>query len=70
MEQRGRVLDSLRSGPKPAFEVVADLLGDNYSPATAAWGLQIALAQLDHLEIEGRARSHPEGDQKVWEFVE
>jgi glyoxylase-like metal-dependent hydrolase (beta-lactamase superfamily II) len=71
IEQRGRVLDSLRSGPKPAFEIVRDLLGDSYSPGMAAWGLQITLAHLDHLELEGLTRSHIDGDEhKVWERVE
>jgi glyoxylase-like metal-dependent hydrolase (beta-lactamase superfamily II) len=64
--QRGRVLASLEEGPKPAYDVVADLLGDYFSPATAAWGLQITLAHLDHLALEGLAESEIEGDQKRW----
>jgi glyoxylase-like metal-dependent hydrolase (beta-lactamase superfamily II) len=65
--QRERVLASLESGPKPAFEIVQDLLGDFYSPATAAWGLQITLAHLDHLALEGLARSNAGEEQTLWE---
>ncbi len=65
--QTERVHESLATGPKPAFETVEDLLGDFFSPATAAWGLQLALAYLDHLEIEGRARREAEGERTLWE---
>lgn len=64
--QRGRVLESLASGPKPAYDVVEDLLGDYFSPATAAWGLQITLAHLDHLAAEGLAQSELDGEAKLW----
>ena len=59
---------SLRAGPKTAFETIPDLVGpDNLNPATAAWGLQIALAYLDHLELAGEAsRGEGEGDRVVW----
>jgi glyoxylase-like metal-dependent hydrolase (beta-lactamase superfamily II) len=65
-EQMDRVRRSLEGDPKPAFETVPDLLGPNYSPATAAWGLQLALAYLDHLEIRGLATPEPGSDPKVW----
>ncbi|HKJ35040.1 MAG TPA: MBL fold metallo-hydrolase [Solirubrobacterales bacterium] len=65
-EQLARVRQSLDSGPKPAFETVPDLLGDFYSPATAGWGLQLALAYLNHLELVGEAGSELDGDQKLW----
>lgn len=65
--QTERVHSSLADGPKPAFETVEDLLGDFYSPATAAWGLQLALAYLDHLELAGRARRSTEGETTIWE---
>ena len=67
-EQLERVRDSLRSGPKTAFETVPDLVGpENLNPATAAWGLQIALAYLDHLALRGEAaRSEADGEQVVW----
>jgi len=65
-EQLSRVRGSLESGPKPAFGTVADLLGDFYSPATAGWGLQLALSYLDHLELAGEATASVEGEQRVW----
>ena len=66
--QLERVRGSLRAGPKTAFETIPDLVGpDNLNPATAAWGLQIALAYLDHLELAGEAsRGEGEGDRVVW----
>jgi glyoxylase-like metal-dependent hydrolase (beta-lactamase superfamily II) len=66
-EQMARVHDSLNDEPKPAFATVEDLLGDFYSPATAGWGLQLALAYLDHLELEGRARRSEDGDTTLWQ---
>jgi hypothetical protein len=62
------VRGSLRSGPKTAFDTIPDLIGpENLNPATAAWGLQLALAYLDHLKLDGEAeRSDGEGDQVVW----
>ncbi len=68
-EQMGRVRGSLRSGPKPAFETVPDLLGDFYSPSTSGWGLQLALAYLDHLELAGDAAHSVEADQKLWSLT-
>ena len=67
--QMGRVRESLRAGPKSAFDVVADLLGDAYSPQMAAWGLQVTLSHLDHLAALGEAQSGLEGDQKIWEYT-
>ncbi len=65
-EQLGRVRGALADGPKPAFETVPALLGDHYSAATAAWGLQLALAYLDHLEIRGEAEPVRGSDPKLW----
>lgn len=65
-EQMGRVRDALAAGPKPAFETVPALLGEHFSAATAAWGLQLALAYLDHLAIRGEAEPLPGSDPRVW----
>jgi glyoxylase-like metal-dependent hydrolase (beta-lactamase superfamily II) len=51
-------LESVRgafaSGPRTAFEIIGDIVGpENVTPATAAWGLQMALAYLDHLVAAG-----------------
>jgi glyoxylase-like metal-dependent hydrolase (beta-lactamase superfamily II) len=67
LEQLERVRRSIAGGPKTAFETVPDLVGpENVNPATAAWGLQIALAYLDHLELAGEASRAGEGDRVVW----
>lgn len=65
-EQLDRVRRSLLGGRKPAFETVADLLGDFYSPATAGWGLQLALAYLEHLRGRGEVELDQEGGQQLW----
>jgi glyoxylase-like metal-dependent hydrolase (beta-lactamase superfamily II) len=65
--QRDRVRGSLAAGPKTAYETVPDLLGpENLHPATQAWGLQIALAYLDHLALAGEAERREEGDSVIW----
>lgn len=65
-EQLSRVRGSLQEGPKPAFDTVPDLLGDFYSAATAGWGLQLALAYLNHMEIRGEAAAGERDGQKIW----
>lgn len=64
--QLGRVRGSLEAEPKAAFDTVPDLLGDFYSAATAGWGLQLALAYLNHMEIGGEAEATERDGQKVW----
>ena len=62
---RRSVLDAEQ--PKTAFETVADLIGpDNMNPATAAWGLQIALAYLDHLALAGEVERLEAEDAVRW----
>jgi glyoxylase-like metal-dependent hydrolase (beta-lactamase superfamily II) len=66
-EQTDRVRASLASGEKTAFEAVADMVGpENLNPATAAWGLQITLAYLDHLELRGEAEKVDGTDPVRW----
>ena len=65
-EQLGRVRGSLAAGPSTAYDTVPDLLGEFYSPATAGWGLQLALAYLDHLRLRGEARVETSGERKIW----
>jgi glyoxylase-like metal-dependent hydrolase (beta-lactamase superfamily II) len=65
--QLARVRRSLADGPKPAFETVPDLVGtEDLDPATAAWGLQIALAYLDHLALAREATRTEDGDSVRW----
>ena len=65
-QQLDRVRESLAAGPKPAFEIVRDLLEESFGPATAAWGLQMVLAYLDHLEARGEADSDQSTDPVSW----
>lgn len=70
-EQMGRIRGSVAAGEKTAFAAVADMLGDeNLSPAATAWGLQITLAYLDHLELCGEVRRIGDSDPVRWALVE
>ncbi len=69
-------LDGIRSalgdGARTGYEVVAGLLaagGVELSPATAAWGLQVVLSLLDHLEVRGEISSEDDGDERIWGLV-
>lgn len=66
--QLGRMRGALADGePRTAFETVAELLGpENLNEATAAWGLQLALAYLDHLVLLGEAEEVPGSDPRRW----
>jgi glyoxylase-like metal-dependent hydrolase (beta-lactamase superfamily II) len=69
-EQLERVRGALAQGPKTAFEVVVALVGEaNMTPATAAWGLQMALAYLDHLAVAGELAEVEGPDPRRWESV-
>jgi hypothetical protein len=47
-----------------AYDVVRELVGpENLNPATGAWGMQMALAYLDHLAAEGRVERLGDGDE-------
>ncbi len=66
-EQLDRVRRSLGEGGRTAFDVVPDLIGaENLSAATAAWGLQLALAYLDHLAALGEAEPVEGTDPVAW----
>ena len=53
-EHLDRVRGALDGEPRTAFEVVPELIGaENLNPATAAWGLQMTLAYLEHLVLAG-----------------
>ena len=66
-EQLDRVRGSLKKGEKSAFEVVPDLIGEeNLSPGAAAWGLQLALAYIDHLAIRGEVEKVDGTDPVAW----
>ncbi len=70
LSQLARIRGSLATGPKTPFETVSDLLGaENLNPAMAAWGLQIALAYLDHLALAGEAERTVSGDTVTWSAI-
>jgi glyoxylase-like metal-dependent hydrolase (beta-lactamase superfamily II) len=56
--------------PRTAFEVVAEIVGaENLTPATAAWGLQMSLAYLDHLSAAGELAEIEGSDPRRWGTV-
>ncbi len=64
-EQLGRVRSRLAGEPATAFEVVGAIVGpENLSPATAPWGLQLALAYIDHLTLRGEAEEAGKEDPR------
>jgi glyoxylase-like metal-dependent hydrolase (beta-lactamase superfamily II) len=69
-EHLSRVRASLDSAGKTAFEIVPDLIGpENLTPATVAWGIQLALAYLDHLGARGTVTPVEGRDPRAWEIV-
>lgn len=73
-ESRGRVEEllekvrgSLAEGERTAFEVVADLVGpENLNTPASAWALQIVLACLDHLALQGEVSTVEGTDPQRW----
>ncbi len=56
--------------PRTAFELVGALIGEeNVSEATAAWGLQLALAYLDHLTLAGELVELEGADPRRWRLA-
>ena len=69
-EQLETVRAALAGEPQTAFEVVGAMIGpENLSPATAPWGLQLALAYIDHLALRGEAEESGEEDPRRWRLV-
>ena len=66
--QLDRMRASLADGePKTAFATVADLIGaENLNAATAAWGIQLALAYLEHLTLAGELEEVGGADPREW----
>ena len=65
--QLDQVRASIDSGEKTPFDVVEDMIGkENMSGAAAAWGLQLSLAYLDHLEARGEVEPVAGSDPVVW----
>jgi glyoxylase-like metal-dependent hydrolase (beta-lactamase superfamily II) len=69
-EHLGVVRAAFAAGPRTAFEVVGELVGpDNLSAASAAWGLQMALAYTDHLVAAGEIEELEGSDPRRWAAV-
>ena len=63
-----RVRGAFADGSRTAFEVVGDIVGaENLSPATAAWGLQMALAYIDHLVLAAELEEVDGADPRRWQ---
>ena len=60
----------LADGPRTAFEIIGDIVGpENLNPATAAWGLQLALAYLDHLALAGQVVEVEGSEPRRWQLT-
>ncbi|MDQ3758940.1 MAG: MBL fold metallo-hydrolase [Actinomycetota bacterium] len=69
-EQMGRVRDAIGDELRSAFDIVPELMGrENLSASSAPWGIQMALAYLDHLTIEGELIRDDDGDVHRWRSV-
>ena len=68
--QLSRVRDALKDGEKTPFEVVEFLIGkENMTGPAAAWGLQLSLSYLDHLQALGEAEPVADTDPVAWRSV-
>jgi glyoxylase-like metal-dependent hydrolase (beta-lactamase superfamily II) len=66
-ELLGKVRESLGGGERPAFEIVADLVGpENLNSPASAWALQIVLSCLDHMAIAGEVSAIAGTDPRRW----
>jgi glyoxylase-like metal-dependent hydrolase (beta-lactamase superfamily II) len=68
-DQLARVRGALADGEKTPFEAVPALLGDDISPQTAGWGLQLVLAYFDHMRQTGEAEPVEDTDPVRWRLT-
>lgn len=58
-----QVRAALAGEPRTAFEIVGEIVGpENLNAATGAWGLQVALAYVNHLRVLGEAQEVEDAD--------
>jgi glyoxylase-like metal-dependent hydrolase (beta-lactamase superfamily II) len=63
----GKVRAALADGEMTAFDVVAEIIGqDNVNTPASAWILQIVLSCLDHLALAGEVRGIDGSDPQRW----
>ena len=67
--QLDRVRAALADQPVTAYDVVRELLGEHLNAATGPWGMQMALAYLDHLASRGEVERLADGDTRRWARV-
>jgi glyoxylase-like metal-dependent hydrolase (beta-lactamase superfamily II) len=68
--QIGGLRAGLADGPRTAFDLIGDVIGpENLNPATAAWGLQLALAYLDHLALAGEVVEVEGSEPRQWRLA-
>jgi len=62
-----KVREALANGERPAFAIVADILGaENLDTPASAWVLQIVLSCLDHMALSGEVVVADGSDPQVW----
>jgi glyoxylase-like metal-dependent hydrolase (beta-lactamase superfamily II) len=68
-ELLAKVRESLGGGERPAFEIVADIVGpENLNSPASAWALQIVLSCLEHLAIGGEVEAVAASDPQRWKL--
>ena len=61
-----RVRAGLADGPRTPYELIEAMIGADAAPAMAPWGLQLALAYLDHLALRGEVEEVEDSDPRAW----
>ena len=62
--------ESLSGGERPAFAIVAELLGEeNLDSPASAWVLQIVLSCLAHMETKGEVAQVEGSDPQRWRLA-
>lgn len=62
-----RVRSAVAKQPLTAFEIVGEIVGpENLSAGATAWGLQVALAYIDHLQVLGEVCEVEGTDPRRW----
>jgi len=61
-----RIRAALADGPGTPYELIEAMIGVDAAPAMAPWGLQLALAYLDHLALLGEVERVEASDPERW----